>query len=71
MTHVSLVKIQHLLPENVIVGTNDVVPGVVDKLSPESPISECSVLRLFSSASYNSTLYWPGNPDFCDLLKLC
>lgn len=40
MTNLSLLKIQHLLPENVIVGQNDIVPGVVDSIHTDTPLSE-------------------------------
>ena len=40
MTNASLLKIQHLLPENVIIGPNDIVPGVVDSIHSDSQISE-------------------------------
>lgn len=44
MTHFGLLKAQHLLPENVLVSTNNVVPGLVDRIHPESTISK---LHLF------------------------
>lgn len=44
MTNASLLKIQHLLPENVIIGPNDIVPGVVDSIHSDSQISECNLL---------------------------
>ena len=40
MTNLSLLKIQHLLPENVIIGPNDIVPGVVDAIHSETALSK-------------------------------
>lgn len=47
MTHHSLLKVQHLVPENVVLGNNDVVPGVNDKLNSESTISKYNIIHRF------------------------
>ena len=34
-THQAMQKIQHLIPENVVVGNNDVIPGLSDVRDPK------------------------------------
>ncbi|XP_064643236.1 nephrocystin-4-like isoform X3 [Lineus longissimus] len=37
-THKNFMKVMHLIPENVIIGPNDIVPGVVEaRLDPKNP----------------------------------
>lgn len=40
MINASLLKLQHLLPENVILGPNDIVPGVVDSIHSDTALSK-------------------------------
>jgi len=51
-THIGLLKVMHLLPENAIVGPNDIVPGVVDTIQSDSPHSKLFIFAFFSPSRF-------------------